>query len=119
MNKMLEDLAEVVRLGYRTGVSASRMSGAQMCFMHGIKREHADYYASTINLFQDHHATITDMAKRLDAAESDAARYRHLRKEGDIGCVINGVNWMTFDELDAAIDAAMHESGDRRTPESE
>jgi len=54
----------------------------------------------------------TDMAKRLEAAERDAARYRHLRKEGDIGCVINGVNWMTFDELDAAIDAAMQESGE-------
>ena len=47
------------------------------------------------------------------ATYKDAARYHYLRKEGEIGCVINGVDWMTFDELDAAIDGAIQEQAAR------
>ena len=100
---MMEDLSEVVRLGVLADNTEGRLAAANA---YSAESEIA------ANFIRTHHATITDMAKRLEAAERDAARYRHLRKEGDIGCVINGVIWMTFDELDAAIDAAMQESGE-------
>ena len=65
MTKMLEDLAEVVRLFDKLPkdgkVSATMYADA------------AKAQIAASNFFTAHHATITDMAKRLEAAERDAA----------------------------------------------
>ena len=86
----------------------------------------ASFVAAAVNFIRTHHATITDMAKRLEAAERDAARYRwileHFRFANDSLREIwfdahTRVNQEDAKDLDKEIDAAMQESGDRRTPE--
>ena len=106
MTKLLEDLAEVVRIrnGYLVG--------------------DAPYWIEKLKVsdsfIERYHATITDMAKRLDAAERDAERWRYLRKEViSASWLINGGSIVkTLDDscdpsaFDKAIDAAMQESGE-------
>jgi len=62
--KMLEELAAVVRLDRRERDHAAG---------YGFYLEPDAPYAA-LTFLQTHHATITDMAKRLEAAERDAAR---------------------------------------------
>ena len=82
----------------------------------------AELVPSLVNWFRTHHATLADMAKRLEAAERDAARWRFVRAKialgdasvfaamndaipdnaPDEGPVIEG---MLDDGVDAAIDA--------------
>lgn len=50
-----------------------------------------------INFIRTHHAEIADMAKRLEAAERDARRYRWLRDD-------HSLSWE--DEIDAAMRSA-------------
>ena len=67
--------------------------------------------------FRTHHATLADMAKRLEAAERDAARYRWLR----LANFDEAMRALFAEEtrtvrnakkmLDAAIDVAMQETG--------
>lgn len=59
--KMLEDLAEVMKRVNRTDCE--------------------EYALRYVEFFDEHGATIRDMAKRLEAAERDAARYRYLKVE--------------------------------------
>jgi len=61
MNKMLEDLAEVVRAQQEYDVKAE-------------KGGHERFLALATDFIRNHHATITDMAEWLDAVERDAER---------------------------------------------
>ena len=109
MNKMLEELAEVVRLDRRERDHAAG---------YGFYLEPDAPYAA-LTFLQTHHATITDMAKRLEAAERDAARLDWLHYVSKTSTVhMNGQHpWnMTGNfklrdlkgpTLRAAIDAAM------------
>lgn len=42
------------------------------------REPNAHLIAAAVNFIRTHHATLADMAKRLEAAERDAARYRWL-----------------------------------------
>lgn len=95
--KMLEDLEEVVRLsdmatsgpwshqeptsdtcGFE--VVQERLNGDVVAGEYGIHEyDDARLIASAVNFIRAQHAAIADMAKRLEAAERDAARYRWLR----------------------------------------
>jgi nucleoside-diphosphate-sugar epimerase len=94
--KMLEDLEEVVRLRLRAN------------------QEHA-----ALDFIRTHHATIRDMAARLEAAEGDAARYRvtqkitpyRFKKIQDVSISDAGdVLYFHKDRFDSEIDA-MQEAG--------
>lgn len=123
--KMLEDLAEVVRLSEAASDDMLWVvdhdgdvvcNGEEVAWPVSNKLD-APYIAALSNFFRTHHATIADMAKRLDAAERDAARYRWMR-EHDWDYPIVTVRQtgdhssLGVEELDAAIDAAMQESGE-------
>ena len=109
--KMLEDLAEVVRPPTGTDIPFE----ARNC----------------VGFIRTHHATITDMAKRLEAAERDAARWRYLVSENNKGMhgkyricwldprrdgflTTDGVSCDGKDEqaIIRIIDASMQESGE-------
>ena len=116
MNKMLEDLA----------VKAPTPMQALAQIADGSGLSKADMQDLAAWSYNTHHATIADMAKRLEAAERDAARYRwileHFRFANDSLREIwfdahTRVNQEDAKDLDKEIDAAMQESGDRRTPE--
>jgi hypothetical protein len=70
----------------------------------------ASFVASAVNFIRTHHAEIAAMAKRLEAAERDARRYRYLRDSASkddwdkmaFGCI-------TGYQLDAYIDDATQE----------
>lgn len=105
MSKMLEDLAVAVRACDDANGHAP-LSDTELDLRVFIKR---------------HHATITDMAKRLEAAERDAARYRwlreHFRFANDSLREIwfdahTRVNQEDAKDLDKEIDAALQESGE-------
>ena len=64
MNKMLEDLAEVVRAQQEYDVKAEK----------GGHDEYERFLALATNFIRNHHATITDMAEWLEAVERNAAR---------------------------------------------
>ena len=111
MTKILEDLAEVVRLFDKLPkdgkVSATMYADA-------VKAQIA-----ASNFFTAHHATITDMAKRLEAAERDAVRYRWLVDNCQecpdalgMGGQLYFGTYSGVDGIDQAIDAAMQESGE-------
>jgi hypothetical protein len=89
--KMLEDLAEVVRLSDRatsgtvelhTSCSWRRIVSGNRPFLvptvdpdghaNMDTTESAEFVVSLVNWFRTHHATIRDMAARLEAAERDA-----------------------------------------------
>lgn len=115
--KMLEELAEVVRKMRAFEDAESLTSMNQLLG----EASHAAYM-----LVYHHHTTITDMAKRLEAAERDAARYRWLRNDASDDFEVtqwmsNDLKWVMNvidpDGMDEAIDAAMQEPTDRRTPE--
>jgi len=106
MTKMLEDLAEVV-----AAITPRSPGGPWVA----------------ANFIRTHHATITNMAKRLEAAERDAARYRWLRgrmfvkrnaavpdRYGLDGLLLSEGIYELDDSryIDQAIDAAMQESGE-------
>jgi len=65
--KMLEDLAEVVR---EVEIKPGCWTDTEIMLRRFIRT---------------HHATITDMATRLKAAEMDAARWRYLVSENNKG----------------------------------
>ena len=75
----------------------------------------AAYIAALSNFIRTHHAEIANMAKRLEAAERDAARYRKLRELTKHAWTVSeyarrgGVLQYTGIEIDAAIDAATQE----------
>ena len=110
MTMMLEDLAEVVRIrnGYLVG--------------------DAPYWIEKLKVsdsfIERYHAIITDMAKQLEAAERDAARYRFIRDSqatiiykrkghGEWEPLVDTCETSTrCASLDDAIDAAMQESGE-------
>lgn len=91
------------------------------------REPNAKLIASAVNFIRAHHAEIADMAKRLEAAERDAAELRMCKGEyampdGTIArCHVNvGVNvwhgerWLAFhecspDQLRLIIDAAAQE----------
>ena len=82
----------------------------------GYEAEHdAKLFASAVNFIRTHHAEIANMAKRLEAAERDAARYRKLRELTKHAWTVSeyarrgGVLQYTGIEIDAAIDAATQE----------
>jgi hypothetical protein len=60
------------------------------------------------NFLRTHHAEIADMAKRLEAAERDAARYRWLKMQSPAGFQYQIIRtpWTSWD---ASIDAATQE----------
>jgi len=115
VSKMLEELAEVVRLDRRERYHAAG---------YGLYLEPDAPYAA-LTFLQTHHATITDMAKRLEAAERDAARLNFVEQHPDwmnvmrfkrkhlwrIGPFSNYPQ-AAFPTLREAIDAAMQESGE-------
>ena len=79
MTKMLEDLAEVVRLfdklpkdGMRGWALGHNPPTSNMTDF--------DKYEVRELTFRTHHTTIADMAKRLEAAERDAARLKALEQ---------------------------------------
>ena len=89
-----------------------------------IRQRKEDFLQAKLKASDIHHATITDMAKRLEAAERDAARYRWLVDNCQecpdalgMGGQLYFGTYSGMDGIDFAIDAAMQESGDRRTPE--
>jgi methenyltetrahydromethanopterin cyclohydrolase len=91
--KMLEDLAEVVQLDDAA----------------------CPNYAAALMFIRTHHATIRDMAARMEAAERDAERYKAVRS-GDFGVHARiergeATEFAYDDDLDQAIDAAMQETG--------
>ena len=104
--KMLKDLAEVVR---EVEIKPGCWTDTEIMLRRFIRT---------------HHATITDMAKRLEAAERDAARYRWLVDNCQecpdalgMGGQLYFGTYSGVDGIDQAIDAAMQEPTDRRTPE--
>jgi len=116
MTKMLEDLAEVVRPGTMIPYTKG----------HFEQQKHR-----ALRFITDYHATITDMAKRLEAAERDAARWRYLVSENNKGMhgkyricwldprrdgflTTDGVSCDGKDEqaIIRIIDASMQESGE-------
>lgn len=76
----------------------------------GQRESNAEFVSAAVNFLRTHHATLADMAKRLEAAERDAARYQWLRDSASkddwdkmaFGCI-------TDYQLDAYIDDATQE----------
>jgi hypothetical protein len=107
--KMLEDLEEVVRRAAYADSCTDRLET-----FNALDSESN----AAANFIRTHHATIRDMAARLEAAERDAARYLWLRDADFTTDGILEIMWDTRDHehltgaaLDAAIDAAMQETG--------
>ena len=69
-NPMLAELDAVVRLIDQYDASFDDEERASI----GAKED-----TLAVNFLRTHHATLADMAKRLEAAERDAGRYRWLR----------------------------------------
>ena len=94
MSKMLEDLAEVVRLLDVLREDMRKSNYAPL----------SDVELGMANFIQTHHATITDMAKRLEAADAllrEAVEWNWLD------------DWVSdMHELDGRIQAHLQESGE-------
>ena len=91
----------------------------------GYEAEHdAKLFASAVNFIRARHTEIAGMAKRLEAAERDARRYRYLRRPqawkesyihrlGGISAIFvsdgHRGNATDTEALDVAIDAATQE----------
>lgn len=108
--KMLEDLEEVVRLRDAAEYAAVALSSEEFAEADKAYSDKAAIYIAT------HHATIRDMAKRMEAAERDAARWRFVGSNPwraiDIlrdRCSTKSAYWR--EEANTAIDAAMQETG--------
>ena len=72
------------------------------------------FLVAAVQFMRTHAPALADMAKRLEAAERDAARYRFLRDgehgEAEIKVVAgyaDGCDYYEGDSLDAAVDADM------------
>ena len=79
------------------------------CGMGAEAAPRADTIAAAVNFLRTHHATLADMAKRLEAAERDARRYRWLRGlDSQFMLKKYGCGDLPVDEdLDAEIDDAI------------
>ena len=87
--------------------------------------ESAEFVVALVNWFRTHHATLADMAKRMEAAERDAARYRHIRLRlwpsdvqdalSSYPAEIRGLDMTVCnghaEQIDAAIDATQEGEG--------
>lgn len=82
-----------------------------MCPRYGKDSFAADasYIVALHNFLRTHHATLADMAKRLEAAERDAARYRWLRGGDSRLAVCDEDTSYYLEQLDAIVDAAAQE----------
>ena len=131
-NPMLAELDEVVRLAEKATPGPWALEHERSGDVSIVNREHqgddwdiatvhytrpanADLIAATINFIRTHHATLADMAKRLEAAERDARRYRWLRKRDVTFETEDGGEFIAFipelgddgRKLDTSVDAAI------------
>ena len=102
--KMLEDLEEVVRLRNERIIAAKTGDNARWEELCDECENAFDKFLAT------HHATIRDMAARLEAAERDAARYRWLQ-DMENAAEVGIYGAIGRKDLDQAIDTAMQETG--------
>lgn len=69
----------------------------------------AHLFADAANFIRARHTEIADMAKRLEAAERDAERYRWLRGGDSRLAVCDEDTSYYLEQLDAIVDAATQE----------
>ena len=110
-NPMLAELDAVVRLS--DAAEYENVYGSCESFAEADKT----YKDGAASFIATHHATLADMAKRMEAAERDAARYQRLRDvDPDIGAPYIArerqdswgnwkTEWLGGVDADAAIDA--------------
>ena len=130
---LLDELEGVVRLAEKaTPGEWTATVGHDVKQQHGVtvmkawagrgpQQEHnAAYVVALVNWFRAHHAELADMAKRLEAAERDARRWRHVRSTAFREFELDHV-WLRFaaiEQFDGPIhpltEAWIDESVDRR-----